>query len=144
MRISTRGRYALRMMLDIALNESDTTVTLKSISERQNISVKYLEQIVAVLAKAGFVRSVRGAQGGYRLTRAAGGYTVGMILRATEGSLTPVACMEDDPNRCPRCAECLTLNVWKKIHSAVLNVVDNTTLADLVSTHHIKMRAADG
>lgn len=139
MKISTRGRYALRLMLDLALNENDQFVTIKSIAERQEISGKYLEQIISVLSRAGFVKSVRGAQGGYKLAKPAEDYTVGAILRLIEGSLAPVACMDDDPNQCPRCDRCATLSVWKKIDKAVSDVVDNITLADLVLEQRAKL-----
>lgn len=132
MKISTRGRYAVRLMLDLAQNDGDRYVTIKSISERQEISSKYLEQIISILNRAGFVRSVRGSQGGYKLARPAQEYTVGMILRLIEGSLVPVACMDDNPNQCPRSETCVTLDVWKKIDEAVSSVVDNITLADLL------------
>ena len=131
MKISTRGRYALRLMLDLALNDKDQYVTIKSISERQEISGKYLEQIISVLSRAGYVKSVRGAQGGYKLAKPAEEYTVGMILRLIEGNLAPVACMEDSPNTCTRCDKCATLGVWEKINKAVNDVVDDITLADL-------------
>jgi Rrf2 family protein len=120
-------------MLDLALNDRDQYVTIKSVSERQAVSGKYLEQIISVLSRAGYVRSVRGALGGYKLAYPAGDYTVGMILRLIEGSLAPVACMEDDPNQCPRHESCVTLNVWRKIDRAVSGVVDNITLADLAA-----------
>ena len=100
MKISTKGRYALRLMLDIALNDAKTPVRIKDIAERQQISDKYLEQIVSSLNKAGFVKSLRGPQGGYRLTKKPEEYTVGMILRLIEGSLAPVACLDDDINNC--------------------------------------------
>ena len=131
MKISTRGRYAVRLMLDLA-QHSDQFVTIKSISERQEISAKYLEQIIAVLSRAGYVKSVRGAQGGYKLARPAEEYTVGMILRLIEGNLVPVSCLDDEPNQCPRHEKCATLDVWKQIEAAVNSVVDNITLADLV------------
>lgn len=130
MKISTRGRYALRMMLDLALNNEEY-VTIKSIAKRQDISNKYLEQIITVLSRARFVKSIRGPQGGYMLSRPAKEYTVGMILRLIEGSLVPVACMEDDPNQCQRCNHCATLFVWEQISEAINNVVDNITLEDL-------------
>lgn len=132
MKISTRGRYAVRLMLDLALNGTDQYVTIKSIAERQEISSKYLEQIISDLNRAGFVKSIRGAQGGYKLTRPLETYTVGAILRLIEGSLVPVACMEDEPNQCPRSETCITLDVWKQVDEAVSSVVDNITLADLV------------
>ncbi|NLV62829.1 MAG: Rrf2 family transcriptional regulator, partial [Clostridiaceae bacterium] len=133
MKISTRGRYALRLMIDLALNGSDQYVTIRSVSERQGISYKYLEQIITVLSRAGYVKSIRGSQGGYKLARPAEEYTVGMILRLIEGSLVPVACMEDEPNQCPRSAECVTLDVWKQLGDAINSVLDNITLADLVN-----------
>jgi len=132
MKISTKGRYALRLMLELAGSLPDSPVTIKAISANQEISEKYLEQIIAVLSRAGFVKSTRGAQGGYRLTRPTAEYTVGMILRQIEGNLVPVACMEDNPNLCSRSATCVTLDVWKQVDEAVSNVVDHITLADLV------------
>ncbi len=140
MKISTRGRYALRLMLDLALNDSDQYITIKSISERQEISGKYLEQIISVLSRAGYVKSIRGAQGGYRLAKPAEEYTVGMILRLIEGSLAPVACMDDDVNQCARCEKCATLGVWEKINKAVSDVVDNITLADLAEEQRAKTK----
>jgi Rrf2 family protein len=130
-KISTKGRYALRLMLDLALNGGEQYMTVKSISERQQISGKYLEQIISVLSRAGFVKSIRGSQGGYRLARPAEEYTVGMILRLIEGSLVPVACMDDDPNLCPRSDKCATLEVWKRLDDAIRGVIDNVTLKDL-------------
>lgn len=131
MKISTKGRYALRLMLDLAMDETGEYVTVKSISERQGISGKYLEQIVSALTKAGYVKSSRGAQGGYKLARPAEEYTVGSILRLIEGSLSPVSCLDDKKNCCPRSAKCGTLDLWQRIDKAVGDVVDNTTLADL-------------
>ncbi len=146
MKISTRGRYAVRLMLDLAQNDSNHYVTIKSISERQEISSKYLEQIISILSRAGFVKSVRGSQGGYKLARSAEEYTIGMILRLIEGSLVPVACMDDDPNQCPRCETCVTLDVWKQIDEAVSGVVDNITVADLNKRQCLKAdsKAAEG
>lgn len=133
MKISTKGRYALRLMLDIAEHsEGDTPVSIKDIAKRQGISDKYLEQIIAVLNKAGYVRSTRGPQGGYLLKRSPEEYTVGMILRLTEGSLAPVACVEEDAPPCERMSGCATVKVWKKINQAVNDVVDDITLEDLV------------
>ena len=133
MKISTKGRYALRLMLDIALNDAKTPVRIKDIAERQQISDKYLEQIVSSLNKAGFVKSLRGPQGGYRLTKKPEEYTVGMILRLIEGSLSPVACVDDDINNCTRADRCPTLILWEKLYDAISEVVDNITLADLIS-----------
>lgn len=131
MKISTKGRYALRMMLDLATYNTGEPVSLKDIAKRQDISEKYLEQIISVLNKAGYVRSVRGAQGGYILRRDPAEYTVGDILRLTEGSLVPVACMDDDADPCERRSSCATIYVWEKLSKAISDVVDNITLADL-------------
>lgn len=133
MKISTRGRYALRMMLDLAVNYNGEPIRLKDISKRQGISDKYLEQIISILNKAGFVKSIRGPQGGYRLTKEPKDYTVGMILRLTEGSLAPVSCLDDEVNECERQNECATLLLWQKINDAIKGVVDGITLADLVA-----------
>lgn len=138
MKISTRGRYALRLMLDLAMAPPEEFITIKSIAERQEISEKYLEQIITSLSRSGFVKSARGAQGGYKLAKPAKEYTVGMILRLIEGSMTPVACMDDSPNQCPRSEKCVTLDIWKQIDEAVNNVIDNITLADLVNKQNEK------
>jgi len=132
MKISTKGRYALRLMLDIALQDGKEPVSIKDIAKRQDISEKYLEQIISLLNKAGFVKSIRGASGGYVLKKQPKEYTVGMILRTTEGSLAPVDCVEDGYGECERMAGCVTVIIWKKINEAVNNVVDNITLADLM------------
>jgi Rrf2 family protein len=132
MKISTRGRYALRLMLELAMAAEGEYTTIKSIAARQDISEKYLEQIITSLSRAGYVKSARGAQGGYKLAKPAEEYTVGMILRTIEGNLVPVACMEDEPNQCPRSQQCVTLDIWKQINDAVNSVIDNITLADLV------------
>lgn len=131
MKISTRGRYALRLMLDLAVYSDGTPISLRDVAKRQGISDKYLEQIVTPLSRAGLVRSVRGASGGYLLTRRPEEYTVGDILRQVEGDLAPVECATD-AEFCQRCNECVTVALWKEIHRAVSQVVDNTTLADLV------------
>lgn len=131
MKISTKGRYALRLMLDLAMHNTGEYITIKSISARQEISDKYLEQIITQLSKAGYVKSTRGAQGGYRLAKAPEEYTVGSILRLIEGSLSPVACLDDDSS-CSRTPQCATLEVWVQLNDAINNVVDNITLADLV------------
>ena len=120
-------------MLDLALCENDKYIALKDIAERQGISVKYLEQIISVLGHAGYVKSVRGTGGGYMLTKEPKDYTVGMILRLTEGSLAPVSCLDAEPNTCPRADQCVTLTVWEKLYDAINNVVDNITLEDLAN-----------
>nr|WP_122012877.1 Rrf2 family transcriptional regulator [Maliibacterium massiliense] len=143
MKISTKGRYALRLMLDLALHDTGKCVSLRDVSQRQGISVKYLEQIVVLFHRSGFLKSVRGPQGGYMLVRAPAGYTVGEILRVTEGSLAPVACLEDDPNQCARCSRCATLAVWERLYSAINDVVDNITLQNLVDIQRAKDGAGD-
>lgn len=138
MKISTKGRYALRLMLDLALNYTGEYISIKSIAARQDISEKYLEQIITQLSRAGYVRSVRGAQGGYMLSKAPAEYTVGMILRVMEGSLAPVSCLENEDGSCDRVASCVTYEIWQKIQTAVEDVVDNITLADLVARYQEK------
>lgn len=135
MKISTKGRYALRMMLDLAVNHTGQPIQIKEIAVRQGISGKYLEQIISVLNKAGYVKSVRGPQGGYVLAKKPEEYTVGMILRLTEGSMAPVSCLEFEENDCPRQDECVTLMVWKRLDEAIKGVIDTITLADLVEEH---------
>lgn len=132
LKISTKGRYALRLMLDLALNDEGSYISIKEIAKRQSISDKYLEQIISVLVRAGYVKSVRGAGGGYKLSQPPKDYTVGMILRLTEGSLAPVACLDDAVNSCERKNQCATLMVWEKLYDAINGVVDSITLADLM------------
>lgn len=131
MRISTRGRYALRMMLDIATNDHGEPVRIKDIAARQEISVKYLEQIVSILTKAGYVKSIRGPQGGYRLARQPKDYTVGMILRLTEGDLSPAACTDKDYD-CPKMMDCVTVRIWRELDEAINQVIDKYTLSDML------------
>ncbi len=129
--ISTKGRYALRVMLDLAGQPAGEAIKLKDVAERQKISVKYLEQIVAVLNKSGMVRSIRGPQGGYMLSRKPADYTVGAILRLTEGDLAPVSCVSTAYPDCERQHQCATVVVWEKMYEAINGVIDNITLADL-------------
>lgn len=131
MKVSTKGRYALRMMIEFGLNPDQCT-KINQVAARQGISDKYLEQIVTILHRAGYVRSIRGAQGGYMLTKKPEEYTVGMILRQTEGSLSPVSCLDDDVNQCERAGLCATLTVWRQLKDAIDQVVDSVTLADLI------------
>jgi Rrf2 family protein len=133
MKISTKGRYAIRLMIDLATCGDGEYTPLKAIAERQQISVKYLEQIVNILNKAGYVRSIRGTQGGYKLAMNPDKYTVGMILRLTEGTLSCVSCLEYEPNDCPRVDKCATVGLWKKLNTAINSVVDSVTIADLVN-----------
>ena len=132
MQISTKGRYALRLMLDLAVHNTGELVKIKDIAAREEISEKYLEQIISVLNKAGYVKSVRGPQGGYSLQRRPEEYTVGMILRLTEGCLSPVDCVAPDGGGCEKGDACVTRILWKKIDDAINEVVDNITLADLL------------
>lgn len=141
MKISTKGRYALRLMLDLAIHNTGEPVRIRDIAARQEISEKYLEQIISVLNKAGYVRSVRGPQGGYHLMWKPERYTVGMILRLTEGSLAPVPCLEGDVNTCERQENCVTLRLWQMLNQAVSDVVDHVTLADLLEWY--KQKGAD-
>lgn len=132
MKISTKGRYALRMMLDLAENEQGGFIALKDIAERQGISKKYLEQIVPILNRSDILQTNRGFQGGYRLSKAPDQYTVGMILRLTEGSLAPVACLDQPVNQCERCEDCITLPVWQGLYKAITDYLDNITLQDIL------------
>lgn len=143
MKISTKGRYAVRVMLDLALHDSGECIKVKDIASRQGISNKYLEQIIAILNKAGYVKSVRGAQGGYRIAKDPKEYTVGMILRLTEGSMAPVACLEENADECERCDTCETLEVWKELYDAINNVIDNVTLEDLIERHQKRLENLD-
>lgn len=138
MKISTKGRYAVRVMLDLAWNDRGDCIRVKEIAARQGISEKYLEQIISILNKAGYVRSARGAQGGYRLARAAEDCTVGQILRLTEGSMAPVSCLEDGTS-CERCDTCETLEVWRDLYQAVNDVIDHVTIADLVERRRARL-----
>ena len=132
MKISTKGRYALRMMIDLAQNQGDGYVSLKDNANRQEISKKYLEQIVAILNKPDILRTNRGYQGGYRLAKNANEYTVGDILRLTEGGIAPVSCLENSPIMCDRADECVTLPVWKGLYKVISEYVDSITLQDIV------------
>ena len=132
MKISTKGRYALRMMLDLAEHQKDGYVALKDVAARQGISKKYLEQIVPILNRSDVLQTNRGFQGGYRLARKPKDYTVGEILRLTEGSLAPVDCLSGDKNPCTRQMDCVTLRLWRELDEAISGVVDKYTLEDLV------------
>ncbi len=129
MKLSTKGRYALRLMLDLAAQGQDRPVVLRDVARRQEISEKYLEQLVLPLIRAGLLKSVRGAAGGYLLTRPPAEYTAGEILRAQEGSLSVVECVDSG---CPREDRCATQRLWRRVSRAVDDVVDSTTLQDLL------------
>ena len=142
MKRSTKGRYGIRLMICLALQYEKTShIPLKTIAQQQEISEKYLEQIINPLTKAGLVKSFRGAQGGYSLIKDPSEITVGSILRILEGSLSPVDCLEHSP--CKRADVCASLSLWQKIKTAVDDVVDNTTLADLVKEYYAKNADAD-
>lgn len=132
MKISTKGRYALRIMIDLAEHMDGEYIRLKDISERQGITLKYLEQIMPLLTRAGYVRSYRGNNGGYRLAKSPQEYTLGDILRTTEGSLAPVPCIEDEPNQCPRYEGCTTVSFWEGMWKVINEYADSVTLADVL------------
>ena len=137
--ISTKGRYALRLMIDIASYSTGGPVTLRDISKRQDISIKYLEQVVSLLVKRGFLISVRGNNGGYMLARNPKDYTAGDIIRCAEGTLAPVSCLQTDCNVCPRKDICSTLDFWKGFYDVVNNYVDSVTLDDLRNEELLKI-----
>ena len=132
MKISTKGRYALRMLIELAAHQQGEYMSLKEISEHQNLSKKYLEQIVPLLNKGGLLRTNRGNKGGYILAKDPKECTVGDVLRATEGSLAPVACLEYEVNDCPRASQCATLYVWEGLAKAVSDYLDSITLQDII------------
>ena len=132
MLISTRGRYALRVMIDLAEHQGEGFIPLKAIAQRQGISEKYLESIMKLLVKAKLLNGLRGKGGGYQLTKAPEQYTAGSILRMTEESMAPVSCLESDAEACPRAAECRTLPLWKGLDKVINDYLDNFTLADLM------------
>ena len=132
MLVSTKGRYALRVMVDLAEHQAAGRIPLKEIAARQGISEKYLENILATLVRANMLSGMRGKGGGYVLTRPPEQYTVGEILRLTEGGLAPVACLDQHPNPCPRCGECATLPMWEGLERVICNYLDGITLQDLL------------
>ena len=131
MMLSTKGRYALRAMIDIAEHNTGEFITVKEIAKRQEISEKYLESILPVLKKAEFLEGLRGKGGGYKLTRLPESYTVGSIIKLVEGPFTPVACLEHVPNKCPRAAQCRTLPMWQQFQAMINAFFEGITLADL-------------
>ncbi len=139
LKVSTKGRYGLRAMVDLAANQDDTQVSLKSIAERQGLSENYLEQMFSVLKKSGLVKSVRGAQGGYFLAKPADKITVGDILRVLEGPVAPVDCISTDVHgQCCRESKCATIEVWKELRDKINEVIDSYTLANLVDEYNKK------
>lgn len=135
MLVSTKGRYALRVMIDLAEHPTDGYTPLKLIAERQGISEKYLESIIKLLVRARLLTGLRGKGGGYRLTRSPEEYTVGSILRLTEDSLAPVACLEPGAKTCEHASECRTLTLWKGLDKVINDYLDNITIADLIHTN---------
>ena len=132
MKLSTRGEYGLRAMVDLAENFGSGPIPLRSIAERQGISENYLEQLIAVLRKAHLVKSVRGAQGGYMLNREPGNIKIGEIIRVLEGSIAPMDCVNDnEEDACTRAESCAARVIWKKIKDSIAEVLDSTTLLDL-------------
>ena len=132
MLVSTRGRYALRIMMELAKYDRNRYTPLPLIAENQEVSEKYLESIISVLAKAGLVEGLRGKGGGYRLSRELKDYSVGEILRLSEGSLAPVACLDRNKSGCPRAGKCQTLPMWEKLDSLINGYLDSVSLVDLI------------
>ena len=143
MKISTKGRYALRMLMDLAEHKEDGFIALKDIAARQNISKKYLEQIVPLLNRSSMLITTRGFQGGYQLAKETRDYTVGDILRTTEGSISPVACLDQTPNRCERCKDCATLPVWEGLERVMEEYLDGITLQDILDQLHARRTQED-
>lgn len=138
MKISTKGRYALRMLLDLAEHQNSGFIALKDIARRQGVSKKYLEQIVPILNRSDILRANRGFQGGYMLAKEPCEYIVGDILRITEGSLSPVACLDNEPNLCSRCDGCATLPVWDGLMRVIAEYLDGITLQDILDQQNNK------
>ncbi len=132
MKISTKGRYALRMLLDLAENKDKGFISLKDIAERQGISKKYLEQIVTLLNHSKILKTNRGYQGGYSLAKEPAQYTVGQVLRITEGGLCPVPCLEDEKNQCARSGFCMTLPIWSGLYNVINEYLDGITLQSIL------------
>ena len=134
MLVSTKGRYALRVMVELACHNREEYVPLRTIAQQQGISEKYLESILTVLSKAGAIDGLRGKGGGYRLNREAKNYSVGEILRLVEGTLAPVSCLDCTPNKCERAASCRTLPMWEKLNTLICNYLYSVSLADLIDS----------
>ncbi len=137
--ISTKGRYALRLMIDVAAYSNGEVVSLKDISKRQDVSIKYLEQVVSLLVKGGMLISVRGNNGGYLLTKKPSEYTAGDILRVAEGTLAPIACLQLDPIECERQDSCSTIDFWRGYYKVINDYVDNITLEDLANKERARI-----
>lgn len=137
MLISTKGRYALRVMIDLAEHQTEDYVPLKEVAQRQEISEKYLESIIKLLVKANLLNGLRGKGGGYKLTKSPDSYTVGSILRLTEESLAPVSCLEKGSAACPRMAECRTLPIWQGLDKVISDYLDHITIADAIKANSV-------
>ena len=133
MMVSTRGRYALRVLIDLAEHNNGSYIPMKDVAARQEISLKYLERILPTLTKAKLIAGVHGKGGGYKLTRSAEDYTVGEVLRLTEGDLAPVACLSPDAEPCTKAAECRTLRMWQGFYDMTNKYFDSITVADLIN-----------
>lgn len=135
MKISTKGRYALRIIIDLAQHRDSGFIALKEIAARQGISKKYLEQIVPILNKSDILITTRGFQGGYKLAHSPENYTVGSILRLTEGSLAPIDCVDQNPVQCERCDYCITYPMWQGLYKAITDYLDSITIQDLLDNY---------
>ena len=131
-KISTKGRYALRVIIDLAMHSEEGFISLKEVAESQNISMKYLEMIVGILNRANFVTSLRGKSGGYKLSKKPAEYTVGAVLKLTEGSLAPISCLDNDASGCERAENCITLPLWKNLNKIVDDYLESVTIQDLI------------
>ena len=134
MLVSTKGRYALRVMVELACHSREEYVPLRTIAQQQGISEKYLESILTVLSKAGVINGLRGKGGGYRLNREAKDYSVGEILRLAEGTLAPVSCLDCKPNKCERAVSCRPLPMWEKLNTLISNYLYSVSVADLIDS----------
>ena len=135
--VSTKGRYALRILVDLAEHQTGAYIPLKEIAERQDISEKYLESILKILVKNRLLQGLRGKGGGYLLSKKPEDITVGAVLRMTEGTLAPVTCLEENAEQCPRMADCRTLTLWKNLNQVINQYLDSVTLADLMQTQEM-------
>lgn len=143
MKVSTKGRYALRVMIDLAQHRDEGFISLKEIAARQEISMKYLEMIVGILNRADYVQSLRGKSGGYRLSKNINEYTIGAILKLTEGSMAPVSCLESGADICKRAEECITLPLWRGLDKVIDDYLESISLEDLIYGNSIKIQNND-
>jgi len=135
LKISTKGRYALRMLLDLAEHRNDKFIALKDIAKRQNISKQYLEQIITIINNSMILRANRGKHGGYMLAKEPSEITVGQILRITEGNLSSISCLEGEVNQCDKVDTCKTLYIWKELNKVIADYLDSVTLQDILNKH---------